>query len=347
MLVDSHCHLDFEIRAGTRRGRGTRARRPVCCTCVSIGTSSTSSKACARSRSGSADVWCSVGVHPHEAEDELLDGPQILIELRETSQGRRHRRDRARLLLRAQPARTADRRISAPISLRRARPDLPLIVHTRDADDDTIRVLREEMAQGAVHRPSPLFHGHADAWPMRRSNLACTSRSPGIATFKKSDALRDVLKDVPLDRLLVETDAPYLAPVPHRGKRNEPAFVVHTAAMLAELKGLAPDELARATTENFFRLFTKVARPAVSTVLEAHDPGLRFVGRRAASRRTGQCRTIGAPAIPTNPKNRRTRCSLLVRQKIARPARPRYSSTPRRTCASNCSTRAPRRSMPC
>ena len=89
----------------------------------------------------------------------------------------------------------------------------------------------------------------------------CISVS-GIATFKKSDALRAVLKTVPLDRLLVETDAPYLAPMPYRGKRNEPSFVVNTAAMLAELKGVSADELAKATTDNFFRLFTKASRPA-------------------------------------------------------------------------------------
>jgi TatD DNase family protein len=134
-------------------------------------------------------------------------------------------------------------------------------VHTRDAEDDTIEILREEMGQGAF---TGLIHCFTGSQRLAEAALAlgfCISAS-GILTFKNSGALRDVLAGVPLDRLLVETDAPYLAPVPHRGKRNEPAFVTHTAAMLAGLKGVPVDELARATTDNFFRLFTRTARPS-------------------------------------------------------------------------------------
>jgi TatD DNase family protein len=138
---------------------------------------------------------------------------------------------------------------------------LPLIVHTRDADDDTIDILRDEMARG---RFTGLIHCFTGTQRLADAALElglCISVS-GIATFKNSGVLRDVIKTVPLDRLLVETDAPYLAPVPFRGKTNEPAFVVHTAKMLAELKGVTEEELAAATTENFFRLFSKVQRPA-------------------------------------------------------------------------------------
>ena len=138
---------------------------------------------------------------------------------------------------------------------------LPLIVHTRDADDDTIAVLEDEMGKGAF---TGLIHCFTGTQRLADAALALGFyiSVSGIATFKNSGALRDVIKTVPLERLLVETDAPYLAPVPHRGKTNEPAFVVHTARMLADLKGVSEAELAAATTENFFRLFTKVKPPA-------------------------------------------------------------------------------------
>ena len=138
---------------------------------------------------------------------------------------------------------------------------LPVIVHTRDADDDTIAILQDEMGKGAFTGLIHCFTGTqklADA----ALEMGLSISVSGIATFKNSTALRDVIKSVPQERLLVETDAPFLAPVPHRGKTNEPAFVVHTAKMLAELKGVTPEELAKATTENFFRLFSKVQRPA-------------------------------------------------------------------------------------
>jgi TatD DNase family protein len=135
-----------------------------------------------------------------------------------------------------------------------------VIVHTRDADDDTIALLEEEMAKGGF---SGLIHCFTGGQKLADAALALGLyiSVSGIATFKNSGALRDVIRTVPLDRLLVETDAPFLAPMPHRGKTNEPAFVVHTARMLAELKGVGESELAAATTENFFRLFTKIKLP--------------------------------------------------------------------------------------
>src|SRR5262249_40116183 len=138
--------------------------------------------------------------------------------------------------------------------------DLPLIVHTRDADDDTIAILEDEMRKGPFRGLIHCFTG-AQALADAALALGFYISASGIATFKNSIALREILKTVPLDRLLVETDAPYLAPVPHRGKRNEPAFVACTAAALAELKEISPRELAKATTENFFRLFTNVTPP--------------------------------------------------------------------------------------
>jgi len=135
-----------------------------------------------------------------------------------------------------------------------------VIIHTRDADDDTIAILQDEMGKGAFTGLIHCFTGTqklADA----ALQMGLFISVSGIATFKNSHALRDVIKSVPLDRLLVETDAPFLAPMPHRGKTNEPAFVVHTAKMLAELKDVTPEELAKVTTDNFFRLFSKVQRP--------------------------------------------------------------------------------------
>ena len=138
---------------------------------------------------------------------------------------------------------------------------LPLIVHTRSADEDTIAVLKEEMGKGAF---TGLIHCFTGTQWLADEALALgfSISVSGIATFKNSQSLRDVLRTVPLDRLLVETDAPYLAPMPHRGKTNEPAFTIHTAAMLATLKGVSEAELAAATTANFFRLFTKAQPPA-------------------------------------------------------------------------------------
>ena len=133
-------------------------------------------------------------------------------------------------------------------------------MHTRDAEDDTIEILRDEMEQGAFTGLIHCFTGTKKLADAALELGFCISVS-GIATFKKSEELRAVIREVPLERLLVETDAPFLAPVPHRGKRNEPAFVAHTADVLAGLKGVAREDLAAQTTQNFFSLFRKVKRP--------------------------------------------------------------------------------------
>ncbi|MEZ0223495.1 MAG: TatD family hydrolase, partial [Alphaproteobacteria bacterium] len=135
---------------------------------------------------------------------------------------------------------------------------LPLIIHTRDADDDTIKVMREA-GQGKV---GGVMHCFSGGRKLADESLALGFHISfsGIITFKKAEELRDVVKHVPMDRILVETDSPYLAPVPHRGKRNEPAFVVHTAQMVAELKGITAETVANQTTENFFKLFGKAKR---------------------------------------------------------------------------------------
>jgi TatD DNase family protein len=260
MLVDSHCHLDFPEFAHELPDVVARARETGVGICVSIGTTLSGFNRVRDVAEQFPDVYCSVGIHPHEAEKEPIadSGPLLerarnpkVIGIGETGLDYYYEHSP-----RAAQAANFRAHIAAARELA-----LPLIVHTRDADDDTIAILEEEMARGPF---TGLIHCFTGTRRLAEAALAlgfCISAS-GIATFKKSQELRDVLRDVPLDRLLVETDAPYLAPVPHRGKRNEPAFVAHTAAMLAELKGVSPADLGHATTDNFFRLFTRAARPA-------------------------------------------------------------------------------------
>jgi TatD DNase family protein len=236
-----------------------RARAAGVGVCVSIGTELKRFPGVRAVAENFPDVWCSVGVHPHEAEKELLTGPAAL--LAETGHPKVVAIGETGLDYYYEHAPRAAQATNFRAHIAAGRQaQLPVIVHTRDADDDTIEILKDEMGQGAF---TGLIHCFTGTQKLADAALALGFyiSVSGIATFKNSAALRDVIKTVPLDRLLVETDAPYLAPVPHRGKTNEPAFVIHTARMLADLKGVSETELAAATTENFFRLFTKVARP--------------------------------------------------------------------------------------
>jgi TatD DNase family protein len=260
MLVDSHCHLDFPDFAAELPDVVARAKAAGVGVCVSIGTKLSHFGELAAIAEKFADVYCTVGSHPHEAEKEPLDDSASLLALAKHQKvvgvgetGLDYYYEHSP---RAQQAANFRAHIAAARELA-----LPLVVHTRDAEDDTIDILRGETGKGAFTGLIHCFTGTqrlADA----ALELGLFISASGIATFKKSEALREVLKNVPLERLLVETDAPYLAPTPFRGKRNEPAFVVHTAAMLAELKGVSPEAIAEATTDNFFRLFTRAARPA-------------------------------------------------------------------------------------
>jgi TatD DNase family protein len=266
MLVDSHCHLDFPDYAGDVEGVVVRARQAGVGLCLSIGTELNRFPAVRAVAERFADVWCSVGVHPHEAEKEPLSGPAPL--LKEASHPKVAGIGETGLdyYYEHSPRAAQAANFRAHIAAGREA-KLPVIVHTRDADDDTIAILKEEMGKGAFTGLIHCFTGTqklADA----ALELGLYVSVSGIATFKNSNALRDVIKTVPLERLLVETDAPFLAPMPYRGKTNEPAFVVHTARLLAQIKDVSEEELARATTGNFFRLFTKITRPPAP---EAHS----------------------------------------------------------------------------
>jgi TatD DNase family protein len=259
MLVDSHCHLDFPDFAPELDAVMARAREAQVGLCVSIGTRMDGFARVREIAERFPDVWCSVGIHPHEAEKELLAAPDVLIEAAQHTKVVGIGETGLDYYYEHSPRAPQVANFRTHIAAAR-QTGLPLIVHTRDAEDETIAILSDEMAKGRFTGLIHCFTGTkrlADA----ALELGLYISASGIATFKKSDELRSVLKDVPLNRLLVETDAPYLAPMPMRGQRNEPAFVRHTAAALAALRGVGERELEDATTENFLRLFTKVVPP--------------------------------------------------------------------------------------
>ena len=255
MLVDSHCHLDFPDFGDDLDGVLARAAQAGVGTLQTICTRVTQFDAVRGLAEAHERVWCSVGIHPHHVAEEpevsadhlvrMADHPKV-IGIGET--GLDFHYDNSP---RPQQEASFRQHIAAARET-----GLPLIVHTRSADNDTCRILREEAGKGAFPGVIHCFSaGRAVAETALEIGLYVSFS--GILTFKNAEEVRAVACDVPVDRLLVETDAPYLAPIPHRGRRNEPAHVVHTAARLAELKGLDDAELAQATTANFFRLFSK------------------------------------------------------------------------------------------
>ncbi len=258
MLVDSHCHLDFPDFAPERDGVLVRARAAGVGHFLTIGTGLARFPDVRAVAESARDIDCTVGVHPHDAKDEPLSGPDVLLKesvhpkvvgFGESGLDYYYNHSPREMQIGNFRAHIAAARIAG----------LPLVVHTRDAEDDTIAILQEEQAKGAITGVIHCFTGTARL-ARAALDLGFHISVSGIATFKNSQTLREIIKDVPLDRLLVETDAPYLSPQPVRGKRNEPAFVVHTAQMLAELKGVSLETLADATTTNFFRLFSKARK---------------------------------------------------------------------------------------
>ncbi|HCP00102.1 MAG: LuxR family transcriptional regulator [Alphaproteobacteria bacterium] len=260
MLVDSHCHLDFEDFDDEVDDIVGRARDAGVGTMVSISTHLSRFDGVRAIAERFNDVWCTVGVHPHHAGKEGQDSPSRLVKMaahpRVVGIGEsgldyyydRSPRDRQKISFRAHIAAARET-------------GLPLVVHARDADLDTAEILRDEMGKGAFTGVMHCFssgRGLAEA----ALELGMYVSFSGILTFKNAQELRDIARDIPEDRLLVETDAPFLAPVPNRGQRNEPSFIVSTAETLATIKGLAAEDLHAHTTENFFRLFSRAERPA-------------------------------------------------------------------------------------
>jgi TatD DNase family protein len=256
MLVDSHCHLDFakeEERAGIiARARGAGVR-----TLLTISTKLNEFPGVRAIAESDPDIWCSVGVHPHEAEVEPA-AAEALIELTKHPKVVAIGETGLDFYYEHSPREQQTQVFRSHLAAARAT-GLPVIVHTRDADPETIAILEEEKPQAGVIHCFSTGRELAE----RAVAMGFYISTSGIATFKNAQGLRDIIRDLPLGQLLVETDAPYLAPVPMRGKTNEPAFVVHTAKLVAQLKGVTQEELARITTENFFRLFAK-ARPPMT-----------------------------------------------------------------------------------
>lgn len=260
MLIDSHVNLHAPAFDEDREAVIDRARAAGVGRMLTICDRIDRFEAAHAIAISHDDIFATVGAHPHEAKDHAGLTPEALVELAQRPKVVGIGETGLDYYYEHSPRQPQQENFRFHVAAARLT-GLPVIVHTRDADDDTIDILRDEMGKGAFTGLIHCFTGTqklADA----ALELGLYISVSGIATFKNSGVLRDVIKTVPLDRLLVETDAPFLAPVPHRGKTNEPAFVVHTAKMLAELKGVSPEELAATTTDNFFRLFSKVQRPA-------------------------------------------------------------------------------------
>jgi TatD DNase family protein len=259
MLVDSHCHLDYFVEA-ERPDIIARAKAAGVTEMVTIGvTLSQSREALAIAEAAGDKIWCSVGIHPNHAADEgpvptpetiaaMTTHPKV-IGIGES--GLDYFYDKAPRDVQAASFRAHIR------AARLAR--LPLAIHARDADEDIANILQDEWENGGPYKI--LLHCFSSGRPLAEAALRLGGylSFSGILTFPKSQENRDIARDVPLDRLLVETDSPYLAPVPYRGKRNEPSYVAKTAAVLAEVRGMTAEAIAGLTTENFRRLFSKAA----------------------------------------------------------------------------------------
>jgi TatD DNase family protein len=262
MLIDSHCHLDFPDFAAELDAVVGRARAAGIERMVTISTRVARQAELLAITERFPDVYCSVGTHPHYAHEELdITTADLVARTRGAKvvalgeAGLDYHYDNS-------PREAQERGFRSHIAAARET-GLPLVIHTRDADADTARILEEETGKGAFPAVLHCFTGGPEL-ARRAVALGLFISFTGILTYKNSDALRAIAAELPADRILVETDAPYLAPKSFRGKRNEPAFVVETAKVLADTRGVSLDEIARQTTANFFRLFAKVPRPAAA-----------------------------------------------------------------------------------
>ena len=255
MLVDSHCHLEYKGLVEDQAGVLTRARQAGVGQFLNISTRRSEWDQVVATATREPDVWASVGIHPHEADQHADLGRDVLLEATENPRviaigetgldyyydhsDRETQRDLFRM----------------HIGVSRET-GLPLIIHTRDAEDDTLEILEDELGKGAFSALIHCFTASQD-FGNRVLEFGLTISLSGIVTFKNAKELQEITREIPRNRLLVETDSPFLAPVPHRGKPCEPAFVANTAQFVAGLRGDDVSELADYTTENFRKLFSK------------------------------------------------------------------------------------------
>jgi TatD DNase family protein len=260
MLVDSHCHLDFPDFAPELDAVVARAQAADVGHMVTICTRVRRHAQVLAVAERFPNITCSVGTHPHHAHEELDITAEDLIA--RTSHPKVVALGEAGLDYHYDnsPRDAQSQGFRAHIAAARAT-QLPLVIHTREADADCARILEDEMGKGAFPAVLHCYTGGPEL-ARRAVALGCYIGFTGIVTFKNSTALRAIAEELPADRFLVETDAPYLAPLPYRGKRNEPSYVVEVAKMLAEVRGVSFEDIARQTTDNFFKLFSKVPRAA-------------------------------------------------------------------------------------
>lgn len=261
MLIDSHCHLDFPELDAELDGVLARAREAGVALMVTISTRVAKFNEVKAIAEAHDNVFCSIGTHPHNAAEEPDITVEELIEIARHPKvvaigeaGLDYHYDYS-------PHDVQKKSFRTHIAASR-QTGLPLVIHAREADADVARILEEESGKGTFPFVLHCFTSGAEL-AHRGLALGGYISFSGVVTFKKADALRDIALAVPYDRILVETDAPYLAPEPFRGKTNEPAFVAKTALRLANLRGIGEDEMARITTDNFFHLFKKVPRSAL------------------------------------------------------------------------------------
>lgn len=255
MLIDSHCHLDFPELAADRAGVLARAKAAGIDGMVTISTRVKRFDEIKAIAEAHAEVWCSVGTHPHHADEELDIFTEDLVRLSAHPKcvaigeaGLDYFYDNA-------PKEAQETGLRRHIAASRLT-GLPLVIHSRSADVHMAAVLSDEMGQGTFPFVLHCFTAGADL-ARKALELGGYISFSGIITFKNAEEIREVAKFVPADRYLVETDAPYLAPVPHRGGTNEPSYVAHTAAKVAEVRGISLEQLGAETTDSFFRLFSK------------------------------------------------------------------------------------------
>ncbi|OYY70800.1 MAG: LuxR family transcriptional regulator [Sphingomonadales bacterium 17-56-6] len=258
MFVDSHCHLNYKGLVEQQADVLARARDSGVSAMLNISTREREWDEVIGLAEQEADVWASVGIHPHEADQHVsIDCAKLVaksthprvVAIGETGLDYYYdKSDRAQQCTGFRAHIKASRETG-----------LPIIIHTRDAEADTAAILTEETQEGAFTGVIHCFTASA-AFARIALDLGLYISLSGIVTFKNAQDLQDIAKWLPADRLLVETDAPFLAPIPHRGRTGEPAFVADTARFVAQLRGIETEILARQTADNFYNLFTKAAR---------------------------------------------------------------------------------------